>query len=78
MEVTMRRAIATVGAAIIVLAGSAAGWAGDGAVEALKASPYAAMIVEQRKDVEEVSLPPPPSGPATPVPYCTPASPICP
>jgi hypothetical protein len=35
-------------------------------------------IVKQRKDVDEVSRPQPPSGPATPVPYCSPGSPICP
>jgi hypothetical protein len=39
---------------------------------------WAGSVVAQRKDVQEVSLPPPPSGPATPVPYCTPAQPICP
>ena len=33
---------------------------------------------QQRKDVDEVSKPQPPSGPATPVPYCSPGSPICP
>ena len=33
---------------------------------------------EGRKDVREVTLPPPPTGPATPVPYCSPGSPICP
>jgi hypothetical protein len=38
----------------------------------------AAEILQQRKDVDEVSRPQPPSGPATPVPYCSPGSPICP
>jgi hypothetical protein len=33
---------------------------------------------EGRKDVREVTLPPPPSGPAPPFPFCNPASPICP
>ncbi len=32
---------------------------------------------EQRKDVDEVLLPPPPRGPATPIPFCSPGS-ICP
>lgn len=31
-----------------------------------------------RKDVREVTMPPPPSGPATPVPYCGPSAPVCP
>jgi hypothetical protein len=31
-----------------------------------------------RKDVIETLLPPPPHGPATPTPFCTPAQPICP
>jgi hypothetical protein len=29
-------------------------------------------------EVREVTLPPPPTGPATPIPYCSPGSPICP
>ena len=33
---------------------------------------------EGRKDVREVSIPLPPSGPATPVPYCGPSAPVCP
>lgn len=33
---------------------------------------------EGRKDVRAVTMPPPPSGPATPVPYCGPSSPVCP
>jgi hypothetical protein len=40
--------------------------------------PIAAPIVQQRIDVEEVSKPQPPSGPATPHPFCTPGDPICP
>jgi hypothetical protein len=79
MEVTMRRSVATVGAAVAVfLVGSATGWAGDGALDGMKTWPAAGTILEQRKDVQEVALPSPPSGPATPVPYCTPAQPICP
>jgi hypothetical protein len=33
---------------------------------------------EGRKDVREVTLPPPPTGPATPIPFCSPGSPVCP
>ncbi len=36
------------------------------------------QILQQRKDVDEVSRPQPPSGPATPVPFCSPGQPICP
>ena len=31
-----------------------------------------------RQDVREATLPPPPSGPATPVPFCGPGDPVCP
>ena len=31
-----------------------------------------------RQDVREVTMPPAPSGPATPVPFCNPSDPICP
>ena len=33
---------------------------------------------EGRQDVREATLPSPPTGPATPVPYCGPSSPTCP
>ena len=33
---------------------------------------------EGRKDVREATLPAPPTGPATPIPYCSPSSVICP
>ena len=40
---------------------------------------YVGGTVESgRRDVREVSRSAPPSGPATPVPYCGPSSPICP
>lgn len=38
----------------------------------------APQLLQQRKDVDEVSRPQPPSGPATPIPFCSPGSPICP
>lgn len=31
-----------------------------------------------RRDVREVTMSPPPSGPATPVPFCAPSAPVCP
>ena len=33
---------------------------------------------EGRKDVREATLPSPPTGPATPIPFCSPSSPVCP
>jgi hypothetical protein len=45
------------------------------AFEATSAS--VGMAPQQRQDVREVTLPPPPSGPATPSPFCSPASPTC-
>ena len=48
------------------------------ATEAMDDGVWAGSVVAQRKDVQEVSMPHPPSGPATPVPFCTPAQPICP
>ena len=38
----------------------------------------ALTVFEQRKDVEEIAVPQPPSGPATPIPFCSPGAPICP
>ena len=35
-------------------------------------------VLQQRIDTEEVALPPQPTGPATPIPFCSPSSPICP
>ncbi len=40
--------------------------------------PLADGVVQQRIDTEEVTIPPPPTGPSTPVPFCSPSSPICP
>ena len=38
----------------------------------------AAPSIQGRKDVQVISLPPPPSGPANQQPLCTPANPNCP
>jgi len=35
-------------------------------------------VNDGRQDVREVTMPPAPSGPATPVPFCNPSDPICP
>jgi hypothetical protein len=68
-------------AAVLLLAGilSSGAWADD-------AKPSSALeswlggydTSDSRKDVRETSRPLPPSGPATPVPYCGPSSPQCP
>ena len=36
------------------------------------------VVIAQRRDVEELSRPQPPSGPATPIPFCSPGQPACP
>jgi hypothetical protein len=71
------RQILAVGAFAMVTAVSSSGMA-------LAAHPteelavVSSQILQQRKDVDEVSRPQPPSGPATPVPFCSPGQPICP
>jgi hypothetical protein len=37
----------------------------------------AAPTTQGRKDVLEVATPPPPQGPATPMPFCSPGQPFC-
>ena len=71
------RQILAVGAFAMVMAVSSSGMA----LAVHPAEGFAAVssqILEQRKDVDEVSRPQPPSGPATPVPFCSPGQPICP
>lgn len=66
----MTRVLAKAGLALLVAAASASGayaWEWD-----------ASDVVQQRIDTEEVLLPPPPSGPSTPVPFCSPSAPVCP
>jgi len=46
--------------------------------EGTTAAALAPQVFQQRKDVDEVARPQPPSGPATPIPFCSPGSPICP
>ena len=36
------------------------------------------VYIGERLDTEEVSTPLPAYGPATPIPYCSPSSPVCP
>jgi hypothetical protein len=42
------------------------------------ADAFTSDVFQQRKDVEEIAIPQPPSGPATPIPFCSPGSPVCP
>jgi hypothetical protein len=46
-------------------------------IAAALAACQTADLPAQRQDVEAVSQPPPPEGPATPNPTCSPADPIC-
>jgi hypothetical protein len=80
MVIEMRDILLSIGLALaMAVAASASAGAADlsraGLEEAFSPS---GTIVEQRKDVDEIARPEPPSGPATPVPYCSPGSPICP
>ena len=64
--------------ASLVLASSAA-WATLPDLAArVQASAASGEIVQQRKDVNEVSRPKPANGPSTPPPSCNPSSPDCP
>ena len=74
----MKRALAAFSLSLFIAAPSVA-WASDNKrVVAVVAQSIGAQIFEQRKDVDEVSRPQPASGPATPVPFCSPGQPICP
>src|SRR5215210_4526105 len=70
-EKTMIRLLAKTGLAVLAVAALSS---------AAAASEWTSLdgVVQQRIDTEEVLLPPPPRGPATPVPFCSPGSPICP
>jgi len=59
-------------------AGPSAEWATEDVGEAIAKPVASAPVFQQRKDIDEVSRPLPPYGPATPVPFCSPGSPICP
>jgi hypothetical protein len=72
----MRRIPSLLIAAALAVPASSVAFAESGTV--LRASAILGATFEQRRDVDEVSRPPPPSGPATPVPYCSPSAPICP
>ena len=72
----MIRTIATIGVALSMsVAVPAVGNAA--AVDGSFTKRSAPAVVHQRQDVREISVPPPPSGPANPSPFCSPASPYC-
>jgi len=73
----MKQVFAICCTALALAALPSAGWAGDVGFARSLALP-ASEIVQQRKDADETSRPLPPSGPATPVPFCSPGAPICP
>jgi len=69
----MKRALAITGLAILTAtAAASAGWA-----KSIDLSVADRGVFQQRKDVDEVSRPLPPSGPITPSPFCNPASVLC-
>ena len=68
---TVAWAVALATSAVLATGGPAVAWTGDYAVAT-------ADRFDQRTDVEEVLLPPPPTGPASPIPFCSPSAPICP
>jgi hypothetical protein len=75
----MRRILAAGAFAAAIAASSSAGMASlMGRTQDFAVSVASTQILQQRKDVDEVSRPQPPSGPATPVPFCSPGQPICP
>lgn len=75
MTRTLTLAAAVLSVAMVAPAAAAAvEWHGQNLAGVLDT----AGVFQQRKDVLEVSLPPPPRGPATPLPYCGPAQPVCP
>src|SRR4051794_10021312 len=68
METTMIRILAAIALPLLVMRLPAAAWAVSADFSTNAEKSVAPVIVQQRKDVVEISLPPPPSGPATPVP----------
>jgi hypothetical protein len=70
----MRQALAILligGLAAPTLATAAAAWTPD------DGATMRWPVFEQRQDVEEISTPPLPTGPASPPPSCMPSNPIC-
>jgi hypothetical protein len=74
----MKQALIRAGLTLSMALASSAGWAAAPDLTA-KQQQWAISgdIVQQRKDVDEISRPPPPTGPATTT-LCSPSSPVCP
>jgi hypothetical protein len=87
MVATMIRLAARCALALsLVIAATSPGWSAEAKPAAKPVPPISVLIAptdfgrsfaDNRKDVEEVSHAPPPSGPAS-SPLCGPSSPICP
>jgi hypothetical protein len=74
---SMMRALGAGLAIMTAFAAPSVAWSAD--VDGLRDfAVLSSDVVQQRKDVDEGLRPLPPSGPATPLPYCSPGSPICP
>ena len=67
------RALAVMIVALPIAIAPASGWAFGG-----QGDMASSEILQQRTDVDEIVRPQPPSGPATPILYCSPGSPVCP
>lgn len=72
----MKLSLAGFGLMLAIAGIPATGWAMN--VDINGAGSTASDIYSQRKDVQDVLVPPPPNGPATPIPFCSPGSPVCP
>lgn len=74
----MKRALSMTSLALICLALPTAAVAADrSALDGAETWATAAPVIHQRRDVEEVSLPQPRSGPHTPIRFCSPSQPLC-
>ena len=70
------KAVSGLALLVAILAVPTAGWAATGF--SLDQGVLLADRFAQRTDVDEVLLPPRPTGPATPSPFCNPSAPFCP
>ena len=74
----MRHALIRAGLAISVALAVSTAWASAPDLAAkLRASATSGDIVQQRKDVEQVTRSPPPSGPSSQTTVCNPSLPDC-
>ena len=75
----MKEVLVRTGLALSIVLASSAAWATVPDLAAkLQGSITSGDVVQQRKDVDEGSRPPPPSGPASQTTVCSPSAPDCP